>query len=209
MLSIPSPGALRNIFGDLDIYIFDQLLKGRITENTPLLDAGCGSGRNLHYLLQAGCPVFGIDHDPESIRQVQALAATLAPHLPATNFLVADVADIPFDDAAFKVVICSAVLHFARSEAHFRRIIQELWRVLQPGGMLLCRLSTIIGLENKLPHLHERFYQMPHGKTWFLADEALLLEQENILSAHRLEPLKTVLVEEQRAMTTWVLQKPG
>ncbi|MGV3589156.1 MAG: class I SAM-dependent methyltransferase [Adhaeribacter sp.] len=209
MLPIPSPAALRNIFGDLDIYIFDQLLKGWITENTPLLDAGCGSGRNLQYLLQAGCPVFGIDHDPESIRQVQARAATLAPHFPATNFLVADVANIPFKDVAFQVVICSAVLHFARNEAHFRRIIQELWRVLQPGGMLFCRLSTIIGLKNKLPHLHDRFYQMPHGKTWFLADEALLLEQENTLGAHRLEPLKTVLVEEQRAMTTWVLQKPG
>lgn len=208
MLPVPSPAALRNIFGDLDIYIFDQLLKGRITENTPLLDAGCGSGRNIQYLLQAGCPIFGIDQDLESIRQVQAMAASLAPHLPPTNFLVADADNIPLGNAAFEVIICSAVLHFARSEAHFRAMVQELWRVLQPGGMLFCRLSTIIGLKNKLPHLNDRFYQMPHGKTWFLADEALLVEQENNLGARRLEPLKTVLVEAQRAMTTWVLQKP-
>ncbi|GEO06599.1 hypothetical protein AAE02nite_42630 [Adhaeribacter aerolatus] len=204
---VPAPSSLRNIFGNLDIYLFDQLLKGRIKEYTQLLDAGCGNGRNIQYLLQAGLPVFGIDQDAEAIRQVQERAALLAPHLPPTNFIVADLNNMPFTDNQFGVVLCSAVLHFARSEAHFRKMVQELWRVLQPGGMLFCRLSTTIGLENKLPHLHDYFYQMSHGKNWFLADASLLLNLEITLGAQRLEPLKTLLVEEQRAMTTWVLQK--
>ena len=208
MQTIPPPSALSNIFGDLDIYIFDQLLKGRIQENTTLLDAGCGNGRNIQYLLQAGLPVFGLDQDAESIRQVQNRAALLAPLLPPTNFVVADLNNIPFKSNLFEVVLCSAVLHFARSETHFREMVLELWRVLKPGGMLFCRLSTLIGLQGKLPHLYDRFYQMPHGKTWFLADTTLLQNLEITLGAYRLEPLKTVLVEEQRAMTTWVLQKP-
>ncbi|MDB5261987.1 MAG: SAM-dependent methyltransferase [Adhaeribacter sp.] len=208
MPPIPLPTELPTIFGDLDIYIFDQLLKGRIKKNMSVLDAGCGGGRNIKYLLQAGCPVFGIDQSSEAIRQSRELAATLAPHLPPENFVVADINNIPFKDACFGIVLCSAVLHFARSEAHFREMLQELWRVLKPGGMLFCRLSTTIGLENKLQHLSGRFYRMPHGNTWFLADEPLLLNLESTLGARPLEPLKTLLVADQRTMTTWVLQKP-
>lgn len=209
MHPVPPIASLPKIFGDLDIYVLDQLLKGRIEDNMYVLDAGCGNGRNIRYLLQASCRVFGIDQAAEAISQVQEMAATVAPHLPKNNFVVADVNNMPFTDAQFEVVLCSAVLHFARSEAHFREMVQELWRVLKPYGMLFCRLSTNIGLENKLLHLHDRFYQMPHGKTWFLADASLLLDLEITLGARRLEPLKTVLVEEQRAMTTWVLQKPA
>ena len=207
MIPVPPPSSLPEIFGDLDIYIFDQLLKGRIQEHMLVLDAGCGNGRNIRYLLQAGCTVFGVDQDAEAIRQIREVVATLAPNLPPQNFVVADLNNIPFTSAQFEVVLCSAVLHFARSEAHFREIVLGLWRVLKPGGMLFCRLSTTIGLENKLQHLHDRFYLMPHGNAWFLADEPLLEELEITTGATRLEPLKTVLVEKQRTMTTWVLQK--
>ena len=41
-------------FGQIDIYLFDQLLKGRIAPGMRILDAGCGRGRNLVYFLQAG-----------------------------------------------------------------------------------------------------------------------------------------------------------
>ena len=55
---------LRTQFRDIDIYLFDQLLRGRIAPGMRLLDAGCGSGRNLVYLLQAGYEVYGADADP-------------------------------------------------------------------------------------------------------------------------------------------------
>ncbi|MDX1578091.1 MAG: class I SAM-dependent methyltransferase, partial [Gemmatimonadota bacterium] len=45
---------LRETFGDLDIYLFDQLLRGRITPDMRVLDAGCGNGRNLIYLRRVG-----------------------------------------------------------------------------------------------------------------------------------------------------------
>ena len=43
--------ALQEQFGPIDIYLFDQLLRGRIVPGMRIFDAGCGSGRNLVYLL--------------------------------------------------------------------------------------------------------------------------------------------------------------
>ena len=194
-------------FGNIDIYLFDQLLKGRITKGMKLLDAGCGEGRNIQYLMQAGVKVYGADVSEEAINKVKSMASDLAPALSPKNFVVSDLASLPFEDAAFDVVICSAVLHFSKSEEHFRSMVQELWRVLKPGGMLFCRLSTTIGLEGKLQQVGDRLYQMPHGPVWFLADEALLRELIAGLKAEMLEPLKTVLVEQDRSMTTLVLRK--
>jgi len=203
----PPLSALQELFGNIDIYLFDQLLKGRIHQGMKLLDAGCGAGRNIHYLLQAGLEVYGADSSAQAIAQVQTLAAQLAPGLPAQNFIVADLAALPYPAVTFDAVLCSAVLHFAKDEAHFRQMVQELWRTLKPGGMLFCRLSTTIGVEGKLLQKGKRHYQMAHGPVWFLADAALLQALEQELHAARLEPLKTVLVGQERSMTTWVLQK--
>ena len=45
---------LRAQFGAIDVYLFDQLLRGAIRPGMRVLDAGCGSGRNLVYLLREG-----------------------------------------------------------------------------------------------------------------------------------------------------------
>ncbi|WP_299700837.1 bifunctional 2-polyprenyl-6-hydroxyphenol methylase/3-demethylubiquinol 3-O-methyltransferase UbiG [uncultured Pontibacter sp.] len=206
MFHIPL-NTLRAQFGDIDIYLFDQLLKGRIQKGMQLLDAGCGAGRNIAYLMQAGVQVYGADISAEAIEKTRELAAELAPTLPAKNFVVTDLDALPFQDDKYDVVLCSAVLHFARSEEHFKGIVQELWRVLKPGGMLFARLSTTIGLENKLQQVDGRFYRMSHGPVWFLANEKLVVELEKELRLERLEPLKTVLVEQERAMTTWIVKK--
>ncbi|WP_299986818.1 class I SAM-dependent methyltransferase [uncultured Pontibacter sp.] len=206
MFHIPL-SSLRPHFGDIDIYLFDQLLKGCIQKGMHLLDAGCGTGRNIAYLMQAGVEVYGADISAEAIGKTRELASELAPTLPTRNFVVADLDALPFEDKRFDVVICSAVLHFARSEEHFKSILRELWRVLKPGGMLFTRFSTTIGLGSKLQQVEGRFYRMPHGPVWFLADEELVIEVEQELGAERLDPLKTVLVEQERAMTTWVVRK--
>lgn len=206
-MQTPLLSALPGLFGNIDIYLFDQLLKGRIQEGMSLLDAGCGDGRNIYYLLQAGIKVYGADSSPEAVAQVKQLASRLAPQLPPDNFAEADLAALPYPDSMFDVVICSAVLHFARSESHFRSMAQELVRVLRPGGMLFCRFSTTIGLQGILQPIEGRFYRMSHGPVWFLADEILVTDLEKELRLERLEPLKTVLVEQERGMTTWVVRK--
>src|SRR5258705_9376786 len=84
-----------------------------------LLDAGCGSGRNLVYFLRNGFDVSGVDQSAEAIEQIQSLATALAPHLPNGNFLVEPVEEMSFPDDSFDLVISSAVLHFARDETHW------------------------------------------------------------------------------------------
>ena len=141
---------LRSSFGDIDIYLFDQILKGRFDDRLRVLDAGCGDGRNLIYFLRRGFTCFGVDRDGEAVRRVKALAARLAPELPGENFQVGELDDLPWRDAAMDAVVCSAVLHFAEDEAHFAAMLEEMWRVLAPNGLFFARLASSIGLESRI-----------------------------------------------------------
>ncbi len=198
---------LRKQLGDIDIYLLDQLLKGRLTPDMSLLDAGCGGGRNLVYFLREGYPVFAVDENPRAVSQVRALAAQLAPELPPESFQVSDLSEIPFPDERFDVVICSAVLHFARDEAQFGRMLGEMWRVLRPGGLFFARLASTIGIEPLVRSLQGRRYLLPDGSERFLVDEAMLLRAAEQLGGSWIEPLKTTVVQNQRSMSTWVLRK--
>jgi tellurite methyltransferase len=198
---------LREHFGNIDIYLFDQLLKGRITSSTSLLDAGCGDGRNLIYFLRQGFDVWAVDSNPQSIQQVQLLASSLAPGLPSENFLVADVASMPFPSEKFDLVISSAVLHFANDEQHFDRMLDEMWRVLKARGTLFARLASSIGIEELVKPTGRGRYLLPDGTERFLVDEEKLTAATERLKARRVEPLKTTNVENLRCMTTWVVSK--
>jgi tellurite methyltransferase len=197
---------LREQLGDIDIYLLDQLLKGRLAPGANVLDAGCGGGRNLIYLLRSGYPVFGVDENPRAVSQVRELATQLAPDLPAENFQVASLSEIPFPDRRFDAVICSAVLHFARDEAQFDRMLAEMWRVLRPGGLFFARLASTIGIEKLVRNLEGRHYRLPDGSERFLVDETMLIRAADRLGGTWIEPLKTTLVQNQRSMTTWVLR---
>src|SRR5437762_2075870 len=137
---------LQDWFGGIDIYLFDLLLKGRITPDMRLLDAGCGGGRNLTYFFRTGFDVSGVDQSAAAIAEIQSLAAALAPNLPAGNFHVEAVEKMSFADTTFDAVLSSAVLHFARDENHWREMVREMWRVLKPGGILFARLAATVGI---------------------------------------------------------------
>ncbi len=122
---------LQQQFGQIDIYLFDQLLRGRITPGSRIVDAGCGSGRNLIYLLREGYEVFAADSDPTAVERVRLLAATLRPDLPAANFRVEVLEEMSFPDAFADVALSSAVLHFARDDAHFLSMLRGTWRALK------------------------------------------------------------------------------
>jgi tellurite methyltransferase len=199
---------LADQFGNIDIYLFDQLLKQRIAPGMAVFDAGCGYGRNIRYLLRAGHDVYGLDPDSEAVEAVQSLASELAPDLPANNFRVERLEASSFPDGLAGMVICSAVLHFAADEAHFAAMLDGAWRVLRPGGIFFSRLASTIGIEKEVKALGDRRYVLPDGSERFLVEEALLTRAEVRLGAQRLDPLKTTIVQDLRAMTTWVLRKP-
>jgi tellurite methyltransferase len=203
-MSIPT---LQEQFGQIDIYLFDQLLKGRIAPGMRILDAGCGSGRNLVYLLREGYEVYGADADAQAIDHVRSLARMFAPALPASNFRVEAVENMSFEDGCADVVISNTVLHFARDDAHFEAMLHGAWRVLKPGGLFFCRLGSSIGMERKVEHIEGRRYKSPDGSERYLVDEALLVAHTERLGGELAEPIKTTVVQNQRSMTTWVMRK--
>jgi SAM-dependent methyltransferase len=197
---------LRSQFGDIDIYLFDQLLRGRFDGRRRVLDAGCGSGRNLPFLLSRGFEVFALDEDPAAVTSVRKLAERLAPTLPVDNIRQGVLDTLPWPDGHMDAIICSAVLHFARDRTHFERLLAEMWRVLAPGGLFFARLASSIGIESLIDAPVGRV-RLPDGSDRFVVDERFLLDKARELGATPLDPIKTTNVQQQRCMTTWVLQK--
>jgi tellurite methyltransferase len=198
---------LREQFGDIDIHLFDQLLRGRVAEGMRVLDAGCGGGRNLVFFMREGFDVWGVDESAESIAETRRLAARVAPRLTADRFRVESVEAMSHPTASMDVVIASAVLHFARDEAHWLAMVHEMWRVLAPGGVLFARLATSVG-QTGLRALGERRHVMPDGHARYLVDHELLLEVTARLGGSLLDPLKSTVVHGVRSMGTWVVRKP-
>lgn len=198
---------LEQLYGNIDIYLFDQLLKGTYDNCKKVLDAGCGGGRNLIYFLRNGYEVYGIDPNPNAISVVKQLSQTLSHTNSRDNFAIASAENLPFDDNYFDLVISSAVLHFANNPDHFDSMIHSMWRVLKPGGYLFARLASDIGIEKLVQDLGNSRYLLPDGSERFLVNQQLLLQYTESLNARLHEPIKTTNVQNLRCMTTWCLQK--
>lgn len=190
-------------FGAIDIYLFDQLLRGNLRPGMSIVDTGCGRGRNLVHFLKAGFEVRGCDVDPAALNATRALA----PELPEDRFRLEAVEANSFPDACADAVLSIAVLHFAKDPAHFEAMLRGAWRLLKPGGLFFCRLATSIGMAHRCQNLGHGRYRLPDGTERYLADEAQLLDLSASLGGTLVDPLKTTLVQGQRAMTTWVLRK--
>jgi SAM-dependent methyltransferase len=198
---------LEELFGGIDIYLFDQLLRQRIRPGMRVLDAGCGHGRNVHFLLREGYDVYGADADPRAIAAIRALARDLSPHVDDGRFRVEPLAALSFPDAFADAVLSSAVLHFARDDSEFLAMLDGSWRVLRPGGIFFCRLASSIGIERLVRPIRGRWSALPDGSARYLVDQDTLLELTARLGGTLLDPLKTTVVQDQRAMTTWVVRK--
>jgi tellurite methyltransferase len=192
--------------GEIDIYLFDQLLKGRFDRRRRILDAGCGHGRNLVYFLRNGFDVFALDGDPASIGVTRALAARLRPDLPGANVRTGSLHALPWSNESMDAVISSAVLHFVADDDEFARLLTEMWRVLARGGILFARLASSIGIERLLPAPTGRM-RLPDGSDRFVVDEHMLVDWSARLGGSLLEPIKTTNVQNLRCMTTWCLEK--
>jgi tellurite methyltransferase len=198
---------LQQLYGNIDIYLFDQLMKGRFDGCKKILDAGCGGGRNLVYFLRNGFEVYGIDTEREAIKAVKVLSQKLAPFNKVKNFVLGKAEDMPFADESFDLVIASAVLHFAEDTEHFDAMLRSMWRVLKPGGFFFARLASDIGIENSVVALNNRRYILPDGSERFLVNQDMLLAYTDILGGELFEPIKTTNVQNLRCMTTWCVRK--
>jgi len=196
---------------EVDIYLLDQVMRGRITASDTVVDAGCGYGRNLEFLLRLGCRVFGIDRDPDAVSAARSLAAKLSAGHPADGFRMEAIEHMTVPDGVADVVVCSAVLHFARDEGQFDAMLAAMWRTLRPGGLFFCRLATTIAIEAAGGAVRlqagERIYRLGDGSTRYLPDEDQIMQAMARLGGQLVDPLKTTVVQGQRCMTTWVMRK--
>ena len=198
---------LNEQFGSIDIYLFDQLLGGRLQPGMSLLDAGCGGGRNLVYFLRNGFKVYGVDQSATAIVQAKSLATELLNAIESDQFRVENVERMSFSNETFDVVVSSAVLHFANDEEHWQAMVSEMWRVLKPGGIFFARLASTVGIEDQIQPIKGRRYQLPDGSDRFLVDFDMLDKTTKSLGGEWLEPFKTVVVHNLRSMSNWCLRK--
>ncbi len=198
---------IQQSYGNIDIYLFDQLLKGTYQDCRSILDAGCGSGRNLVYFLRQNMEVFGVDADPEAIAEVIRLISSLSNSFPIDHFFVSPVEQLPFDNEQFDLIISSAVLHFAKNLEHFEAMLTSMWRVLKPGGYFFCRLASDIGIESAVQVIGNGRYILPDESERFLVNQEMLLRFTKKLGGTLHEPIKTTNVQNLRSMTTWCVRK--
>lgn len=197
---------LHQLFGNIDIYLFDQLLKGTYDSCQSVLDAGCGQGRNASYFIQSGYQVYGVDASAGNIASIKQMSAPFSDRSPQENFRVGLVENLPFADGKFDLVISSAVLHFASDALHFEEMLNSMWRVVSPGGYLFCRLASDIGIENLVKPIGNGRYMLPDQSERFLVNQDMLLGFTKKLGATLHEPIKTTNVQNLRSMTTWCLR---
>ncbi len=197
---------LNSMLGNIDIYLLDQILKGRFDSGMKILDAGCGEGRNLIYFMREGFTVNGIDENPLAIKYLQTVARSINKSIPEENFITGDLRDVQFPDEYFDVVLSSAVLHFSEGESDFQMMFSELIRVLKPGGILFLRMCTKVGLKN-LEYVSKGTYKLPDGTIRYILTEEILEGLVEKYSLQYLEPFKSVVVHGQRSMATLVLKK--
>lgn len=194
---------LQQLVGATDVYLIDQIIKGRYKENETLLDAGCGNGRNLHWFLLNHLDCYGLDKDEAAIAEL----LIHYPSLPANRLYTGELENMPFDDNSFDHIISSAVLHFATSEQHFEAMLKAIVRVVKQGGSIFIRMTSDIGIEKKVNPLDEGRYELPDGSTRFLLTRQLLKKILENYPVEMMEPLKTVNVDDIRCMSTLIMQK--
>jgi tellurite methyltransferase len=194
--------SIEEVIGSSDIYLVDQIMKGRYRTNDIILDAGCGSGRNLHWFIRNNIVIYGIDQNADVIQKVWNRYPAVA-----ERFCQSAVDKMPFEDEHFDHVISSAVLHFARDTEQFRQMMAEMVRVLKPSGSLFIRMTSDIGIEDRVQRVSDGVYGIPDGSNRFLLTRGLLADVMRKNGLSFLEPLKTVNVNDMRCMSTVVLVK--
>ena len=193
---------IKDLIAKTDIYLIDQIVKDRYQTSETILDAGCGSGRNLHWFYHNNFKIYGIDQNETQIEDLKKKYSKQKDH-----FSVSSLEKMEFKVEFFNHIICNAVLHFAKNKAHFKTMFSELLRVLKPKGSLFIRVASNIGIEDKIFPISEGVFKLPDGTTRFLLTKTLFSELQKEFQFKMLETFKTVNVNDLRSMTTLVIQK--
>lgn len=190
-------GLLKNI----DLYLLDQVLKGRINKSSKILDAGCGTGRNSRFFIENGYLISGFDPNEESVQELQQEYPEVA-----NRYEVSDIENYGAK-TSYDFVICNAVLHFAHSHIQFRLMMDKLSSFLGLKGILFIRMTSEFAVPKPYKMDEDGRSELPDGTEKYLLTKGELTEAMSRNGLHLIEPLKTINVSNERSMSTIVLTK--
>lgn len=155
--------------------LLDQVYAGQT--DLRVLDAGCGTGANVHFLQRYG-QVCGIDLAAEALKLA-------GPRVPG-KLARASVLQLPFASQSFDLLTSFEVLYH-RAVPDERVALREARRVLRPGGRLLIRLPAFEFLRGK----HDRAV---HGRRRYTADEVKALLADSGFLCERISYVNSILI---------------
>jgi len=122
----------------------EQSTISRLLELHPgqtLLDVAAGTGRIATHLASQGAEVFAYDLTPNMLRQARARAT--AAEITNLHYINGNGRQLPFGDNQFDAVMSIRFLHLFPVKL-YRPFVQEMWRVLRPGGVLLIQFDSAL-----------------------------------------------------------------
>ena len=192
---------INNYVGDMDLFLLDFILKGKIPKDAKVLDAGCGEGRNAIYFIRNGNDFTGIDADKSKIRLAQYMGNNISTS--KAQFEAGDIGQMTFE-TEFDLVICSRVLHFSKNEEDFYATWGKLENSLKKGGLMYISMDSVV--ENTLgKSLKDGQFEFPDGQVRFsLTSEIYKVIKKGF---EEVEPLKTLVQNKVRAQSFMLLRK--
>jgi ubiquinone/menaquinone biosynthesis C-methylase UbiE len=125
------------------------VLAGHYVSGKEVLDVACGTGVGTEFLRSAGARrIWGLDIDPGAIAYAQSRYAEC-------EFAECEATNLCLSDESVDVVVSFETLEHLTDQ---RKFLGECWRVLRPGGMLICSTpnTTIYRWQGTNPyHVHE------------------------------------------------------
>lgn len=154
-----------------------------------VLDLGCGGGNDTLYFIEKGKKVIACD---QSVNAIQNIQKNFPEVLEARCFNMLD--GFEFEDNSFEIVCTDLSLHYFR-EADTRRILNEIRRILIPGGHLFVRVNSVkdvnhgagqgIEVEQHLYRtedgMFKRFFDEEDVRRLFSDFEILFCEEQKML----------------------------
>ena len=185
----------------IDIYLLDLLLKGFIHGNQEILDAGCGRGRNIKYFLSQNMHVTGVDSDAQCILELKSQYPEKA-----SKFIHSSIEEFE-NGKNYDVIICNAVLHFAKDHKGFDVQFEKLISLLNPNGLIFIRMTSNIGIDMIGMESIAGVHCLKDGATRYLITLEKIQELMRKFHLTKVSPIKSTVVEDVRSMTTLVFTR--
>jgi 2-polyprenyl-3-methyl-5-hydroxy-6-metoxy-1,4-benzoquinol methylase len=170
-----------------------SLLDGTDLSGKKWLDAGCGTGSLARSLSEHGCIVEGVDAAPAMV-QLAIESARVTPYSDRMTFqLIETLERLPFPEGSFDGILCSSVIEYLDRP---KICLEELSRVLKPGGKILISIPNTHSLYRRLEkvvfYLSKNFLNRPFPKYFgFVRNTFSLSEILQLLHEAKINPIRS------------------